>query len=241
MDFRKAHHLPSRGQSDPYGLPRQRRGTTPQMHGRYPDYDVLEQTDHWDEVTRKVVLDRLENVPPLRFFDEREAATLGRLCDLLLAQNAEPRVPVLAFVDEKQHEGRGDGYQYEDLPSDRETWRTVARGLDEEAQNLEGSSFAELDEHDALELCHRFSKGELSGGSWEQLNVSRAFGVVMRDACEAFFSHPWEWNEMGFGGPAYPRGYAAFGSPHLGEREHWEQPEAFEIDPVEDVHERGLD
>ena len=26
---------------DPYELPRQRRGRTPQMHGRYPDYDVL--------------------------------------------------------------------------------------------------------------------------------------------------------------------------------------------------------
>jgi hypothetical protein len=211
------------------------------MHGRYPDYDVLEQVDHWDEVTRRVVLDRVERTPPIRFFDERESATLGCLCDLLLAQDAEPRVPVLAFVDEKQHGGRGDGYQYEDLPPDSETWRIVARALDEEARKLGRESFAELDEHDALEVCHRFSKGELSGGAWEELNVSRAFSVVIRDTCEMFFSHPWEWNEMGFGGPAYPRGYAAFGSPDLGEREHWEQQEAFEIDPVEDVQERGLD
>ena len=29
--------------ADPDELPRQRRGKTPQMHGRYPDYDVLEQ------------------------------------------------------------------------------------------------------------------------------------------------------------------------------------------------------
>jgi hypothetical protein len=63
----------------------------------------------------------------------------------------------------------------------------------------------------------------------------------MRDVCEAFYSHPWAWNEIGFGGPAYPRGYAAFGNPELGEREHWEAPEAFELDPVLDTKRQGLD
>ena len=47
-DFRRADHLPKRRaggrpDDDPYELPRQRRGRTPQMHGRYPDFDVLEQ------------------------------------------------------------------------------------------------------------------------------------------------------------------------------------------------------
>ena len=60
---RSADHLPKRrpdGQpADPYELPRQRRGRTPQMHGRYPDYDVLEQAGHWDPVTREMVLGRV--------------------------------------------------------------------------------------------------------------------------------------------------------------------------------------
>ena len=50
------------------------------------------------------------------------------------------------------------------------------------------------------------------------MNVAQAFKVVMRYVAQAFYSHPWAWNEIGFGGPAYPRGYGAFGSPHLGER-----------------------
>src|SRR5918912_1271190 len=69
----------------------------------------------------------------------------------------------------------------------------------------------------------------------------RAWQVVMRDVTAAFYSHPWAWNEIGFGGPAYPRGYAAFGSPHLGETEDWEEPEAFSRDPVRDTRRRGLD
>jgi hypothetical protein len=38
-DFSEAHHLPNRrlpeqAHADPYDLPRQRQGVTPQMHGR---------------------------------------------------------------------------------------------------------------------------------------------------------------------------------------------------------------
>jgi len=78
------------------------------MLGRYPDYDVLEEVSHWDEATRRAVLDRVERVPPIRFFDEREAATLGAFCDLVLAQDSEPRIPVLAMVDEKLFERKGE-------------------------------------------------------------------------------------------------------------------------------------
>lgn len=226
---------------DPNKLPRQRTGTTPQMHGRYPDYDVLSQTDHWDDVTRRVVLDRVERPPSFRFFDERERATLKPFCDCLTAQDSEPRIPVLAYVDEKLFEGRGDGYQYFDMPSDQETWRTVARGLDEEARAFGVESFDDLSLHHQHKVCHAFAQGELWGGAWASFNLARAFKVVMRDICEAFYAHPWAWNEIGFGGPAYPRGYSAFGNPELGEREPWEGVEAFELDPVQDVAAEGLD
>jgi hypothetical protein len=241
LPFRDAEHLPSRGTWDPARLPRQRKGITPQMHGRYPDYDVLAETDHWDEVTRRLVVDRVENVPPYRFFDEREVATLEPLCDSITAQDGDPRISVLAYVDEKLYENNGDGYQYFDLPTDQETWRTVARGLDEEARRSGRNSFAVLLEHEQHELCHCFSKGELYGSAWATFNVSRAWSLVVRYVCEAFYSHPWAWNEIGFGGPAYPRGYAAFGSPELGEEEHWEAKEAVDVDAQKDVQTKGLD
>ena len=79
------------------------------------------------------MLARVEAVPALRFFSEAEAQTLGAFCDVVLAQDAEPRIPVLAFVDQKLAEGRLDGFRYDGMPDDRETWRLVARGLDEAA------------------------------------------------------------------------------------------------------------
>ena len=47
-------------------------------------------------------------------------------------------------------------------------------------------------------------KGQLAGGSWEQLNVKRAWSVCMRMILAAFYAHPWAWNEIGFGGPGLP-------------------------------------
>jgi hypothetical protein len=188
-----------------------------------------------------VVLERVEQPPSFRFFDERERATLKPFCDCLTAQDEEPRIPVLAYVDEKLFENQGDGYQYFDMPSDQETWRTVARGLDDEARALGVGSFDELSLHHQHQICHKFAQGELWGGAWATFNVERAFSLVMRYVCEAFYAHPWSWNEIGFGGPAYPRGYSAFGNPELGEREPWEGREAFELDPVPDVKREGLD
>ncbi|HEY3729318.1 MAG TPA: gluconate 2-dehydrogenase subunit 3 family protein [Solirubrobacteraceae bacterium] len=220
---------------DPYDLPRQRRGRTPQMHGRYPDYDVLEQADHWDPVTRQMVLGRVNDVPEIRFFSEREAATLSALCDVLTAQDSEPKVPVINFVDEKYFKGELDGFQFDDMPDDREAWRLVARGLDEQAAERSGAaSFAAADLETQQAIVAGFAEGELQGVAWAQLNVTRAFALVMRVALSCFYSHPWTWNEIGFGGPAYPRGYSRFGSPQLqdAERETWEGREAFDRDPV---------
>ncbi len=218
------------------GLPRQRRGTTPQMHGRYPDYDVLEQAGHWDAETRRVVLERVENVPPIRFFSPDEARTLAAFCDVVTAQDAEPRIRVLSYIDARLHDGQLDGYQYEQLPDDRETWRIVARGLDEEAGRLGLERFPDGDWTQREEIVRRFSHGTLELG----IDCKLAWKVVTRMILSSFYAHPWAWNEIGFGGPAYPRGYSRFGSPHLGpevETEEWEGHEAFELDPVEDVPE----
>jgi len=240
-DFTLAHHLPKmRGgkqPADPYELPRQRRGTTPQNHGRYPDYDVLEQADTWDEPTRRVVLARVDDVPPRRFFTVPEWATLRTFCDDLLAQDSDPRIPVLAYVDAKHHAGKTEGYRYAGMPPDGETWRLVARGLDEAAGGGEGAyARAEADRRE--QIVAAFASAELSGGAWEHVDVSRAWSVVTRDALSVFYAHPWAWNEIGFGGPAYPRGYARMG---VGLNESWEGEEAIHPDPVPDVKRKGYE
>lgn len=231
-------HLPHHGGAGEPGpppeLPRQRRGITPQMRGRYPDYDALEQVEHWDERTREVVLERVGKVPEISFFDEAEARTLRAFCDVVTGQDCEPRIPLLEVIDEKLSAGRLDGFRYAGMPSDPETWRAVAAGLDACARPDGHDDFAAAPSDIQLEIVERFSKGDLD---W-QLPVGKAWAVVMRMVLAAFYSHPWAWSEIDFGGPAYPRGFARLGA---GQREQWESPPAFAIDPVQDVPARGVE
>ena len=234
-DIARGEHLPKLrpdGQPPPPSwLPRQRRGTTPQMIGRYPDYDVLDAVDTWDAATRKTVLARLDPPGPLRFFTSDEEPTLRAFCDVLLAQDAEPRVPVAEMVDAKLADASLDGYRYADMPRDPETWRTVLAGLDHTARAAYGCRFGDCSAERRENIVRELAEGRLVGGPWETLNVSRAWAVVTRAALAQFYAHPWAWNEIGFGGPAYPRGFLRLGGPGAN-REPFEKPGAFAADPV---------
>jgi hypothetical protein len=211
---------------------------TPQMVGRYPDYDVLANESNWDEATRVVVRARLGGAPRMRFFTESEQSTLRVLCDVATAQDAEPRVPVAEMVDEKLATGRLDGFRYADMPSDPDTWRLVLRGLDESARVRSGAeSFAACPKGEQEAIFAAFVEGSLRGGAWDELNVARAFSVCMRAILSAFYSHPWAWNEIGYGGPAYPQGYMRMGPTSV--LEPHERPGATAEDPVREVKESG--
>ncbi len=242
-DFTQPDHLPNLREGGepphPSWLPRQRHGTTPQMIGRYPEFDVLSAVDSWDEATKKVVLARLDPPGGLRFFSPEQEPTLRAFCDTVMAQDGEPRVPVVEFVDDKLASGKLDGYQHDDMPDDRDTWRLMLTGLDEAARDRYGKdSFAFLDPDGREAIIAAFSQGELSGGSWDLLNVSRAWSVCMHAVLTGFYSHPWAWNEIGFGGPAYPRGFMRMGP--ISTLEPFESPGATQEDPARAVQEEGL-
>jgi Gluconate 2-dehydrogenase subunit 3 len=202
-------------------------GTTPgKGEPRFPGYDVLGQRPSWDPVTTSVVLARLHPDPNVRFFSGREARTAQALLNRLLAQDDEPRVPVFEVVDRRLAERDGDGYRYEDMPEDPEAWRGSLAGLDRDAQDWLGLDFADLAEDDQRDVIERV---RLCEGSWHGLPAARVFSLWMRYACGAFYAHPWAWNEMGFGGPAYPRGYKHLA---LSGREPWEVQERDAHDPV---------
>lgn len=238
-DTSRPDHLPNRRADrkppHPSWLPKQRRGITPQMIGRYPDFDVLDAVGSWDEATKNVVLARLEPPGPLRFFSSAEEPCLRAFCDTVLAQDCEPRVPAAESVDEKLAAGRLDGYQYADMPDDRETWRLVLRALDETARDCYGeTSFAAAASATREEIVDQFAKGRLRSATTEHLNVNGAWSVCMRMVLSGFYAHPWAWNEIGFGGPAYPRGFMRLGGATgpAAVREPFETRGATDEDPV---------
>ncbi|MGI8411894.1 MAG: gluconate 2-dehydrogenase subunit 3 family protein [Solirubrobacteraceae bacterium] len=241
-DLHRPDHLPNlrpgRQPRHPSWLPRQRQGTTPQMIGRYPDYDVMANAENWDDATRKVVTGRLRAPGPLRFFTTAEEPALRAFCDVTTGQDVEPRVPVAEMVDDKLASGKLDGYRYANMPRDPETWRLVLRGLDETAASRYGApSFAAADLEAQEAIVAGLADGSLAGGAWDELDVKRAFSVCMRAVLAAFYSHPWAWNEIGYGGPAYPQGYMRLGPTSI--LEPHERPGATSEDPVRIADELG--
>ena len=200
-------------------------GTTPGGRGRFPGYDVLGQASHWDSITREVVERRLEKPPAPRFFSREEEATCRALLDLLLAQWSEPKVPVFEMVDSRLVENRTDGYRYEDMPPDGEAWKASLAALEKLARGRKQSVFHALSREEQVDLLESVRTGDRLG----ELSAKRTWSLWLRYACSAFYAHPWAWNEIGFGGPAYPRGYKNVG---LGARESWMVREVDASSPV---------
>jgi len=197
---------------------------------RFPGYDVLGEVDTWDAVTAGVVLARLGPPPPIRFFTPAEQAVGAALFDLLLDQWTRPLVPVLELVDARLAEAITDGWRYEDMPEDGPAFRATFNFLDEDAERAGGSKFHELDHDLQTELVQRIQDLSDNGDQWHGLPAKHVWSLWTRYACAAFYSHPWAWNEIGFGGPAYPRGYKNIGPD---KREPWEVKDRVNREPIE--------
>jgi hypothetical protein len=184
---------------------------------RFPGFDVLAQAGAWDPVTTGVVLARLGPLPPLRFFSPAQEAVARPLLDLILDQHDEPRVPVFEMIDQRLAELSTDGWHYEDLPPDPQAWSRTLEALDVDASTRHAHGFAQCS-FEAQEALLR-TVLELGDAAWHGMRADRVWSLWSRYACTAFYSHPWAWNEIGFPGPAYPRGYK---SPGVDSREPFE-------------------
>ncbi len=172
---------------------------------RFPGFDVLSQQDHWDPVTTGVVLARIGMPPDIRFFTPAEQVTVTALCDRLLDQSEGDRLPVVALIDARLAEDQTDGWHYQDMPEDSQAWRDSLAGLDADARERFDADFAHCDGDAQGHLIQRVQ--DLASDSWHAMTASHVWSLWTRYACTAYYAHPSAWNEIGFSGPAYPRGY----------------------------------
>jgi hypothetical protein len=184
----------------------------------FPGYDVVARKHTWDAVTRDVVLARLAPTAARRFFSVEEEVACRPLLDRLLAQD-EPHVPMFELIDARLSERETDGWRHDDMPEDTDAWKLSLAALDQDAVARHDCRFVDLGSDDQRDLLESIRTAD----DWHALPASRVWNLWMRYACAAFYSHPWAWNEIGFGGPAYPVGYQNIG---LDKREHWEVREA---------------
>jgi hypothetical protein len=172
---------------------------------RFPGFDALGQRGHWDSVTAGVVLARIGMPPDIRFFTPSEQAVCTALCDRILDQQDNRPVPVVNMIDARLAERQTDGWRYEDMPEDGTAWQRSLAGLDSDANERFGTGFAVCDHEQQSTIIQDVQ--DWGTNTWHGLNAKHVWSLWTRYACTAFYSHPLAWNEIGFPGPAYPRGY----------------------------------
>jgi hypothetical protein len=200
---------------------------------RYPGYDVLSKRNgpSWNEQTRRVIARRLSIDRGPIFFSTEEFETVNAIAARIVPQPAtRPAIPVASLVDRKLHKGISDGYRVPGMPREGEAWRLGLRALDAEAEAAHGARFHMIAESAQQSLLQQMQRGELHRPEWGSMRPADFFKRRMaRDVVLAYYAHPTAWSEIGWGGPASPRGYVRL---DFDERDPWEAAEATGVSDV---------
>jgi hypothetical protein len=193
---------------------------------RFPGYDVLSkrQGPSWNAKTREVIARRLSIGSQPKFFTADEFLTVLAVADRIVPQpTTRSPIPVAALVDHKLHLAQSDGYRLPGTPREGDAWRLGLKVLNAEAEAAFGARFQKLTEAEQELLLARMQKGELQNSAWDDMASGAFFRMrLARDIVLAYYSHPTAWNEIGWGGPASPRGYVRM---DFDERDPWEAAE----------------
>lgn len=215
--------------------------------GYYPGYNTLGQQKFWDAATRKLVQQRVAEPPPLRFFSDQQARFWKAVFDHLLPQTdrtPERQIALIPPLDQRLHENRTVGYRFEDMPPDRDVYGAMGiEAINQEAREQYAQDFLSLPWAEQDLILRAIHDGEplAAADIWKKMSVHRFWQLIMQDAIDAYYAHPWAWDEIGFGGPAYPRAYTRLerGEPEPWEVEEqryaWKGPPAAVSDEVSDV------
>lgn len=192
----------------------------------YPGYDVLAKwnSPSFNEQTRAVIAARLDAVPGRRFFTAEEWDLVEAIVSRLIPQADRPQpVPITPWIDAALADNKGEGFRHEGMPPMRENWRRGLACLAAEAKQRHGTDFAELGATQQDAVLAAIQHGDVEQALWSGVCPKHFFShVLLKTAAGIYYSHPAAWSEIGFGGPASPRGYVRMGADR---RDPWEAEE----------------
>jgi len=215
--------------------------------GYYAGFSTLSQSPYWDAATRGTIQTRVDHPPERRFFNAFEWKFWETVFEHLIPQTdrtPERQIPLVPPLDARLHANHTAGYRYESMPQDREAYKLGMEAINQESLTRFGGEFLHLGHLQQETVLQAIHDGRPEGAReiWKAMSVGRFWQLIMGDAMEAYYSHPWAWDEIGFGGPAYPRAYIRLenGEPEPWEvrekRYQWAAPDFTLSDEVEPIH-----
>ncbi|NOV01957.1 gluconate 2-dehydrogenase subunit 3 family protein [Paenibacillus planticolens] len=180
---------------------------TTQSH--YPTYNVMDEQKEWDAHTRDIVNARLLRENGYQYLTLVEAETLRAWCGLLMDDHRGDIIQyVLCHIDKVLAEDKGEAQRNVNVPPIRTLLRQGLKGIDETGWIASSKPFIHLDEQSQRQIMLQISSGSYPPtANWDGIPQKALFQKLLTLSVEAYYSHPLIWSEIGYGGPAYPRGY----------------------------------
>ncbi|WP_442602061.1 gluconate 2-dehydrogenase subunit 3 family protein [Paenibacillus sp. KN14-4R] len=187
----------------------------------YPMYDVMSQQQHWDEHTRSIVTSRLLREDQFHFLNLIEIEVLRAWCSRLMDDDRSDIITyILGHIDRSLFENKGEGQRKAHVPPAPILIRTGLNDVEDLSLSLHSKHFWEISTEIQQNLMNDISEGKGQQGD-EHMRVppKEFFQKLLIWTVEAYYSHPKVWSEIGYGGPAYPRGYVRLSH---GQADPWE-------------------
>lgn len=181
----------------------------------YPSFHVLAEQEAWDPVSRDVVVRRLHPTPP-QTLNAAQVATLRAVAANLLYESRGDVLDFVIFhVDNALSNPIGESERQPHVLPQRDLITNGLQLLDAAAYELGRSesspgetAFSRLDPSQQASLLQQLQHGTLHWPSGDNtVGQQDVFSKLLTLTVDAWASHPAIWSDIGYAGPAYPRGY----------------------------------
>lgn len=179
------------------------------LTSHYSGYSVMTFEDEWDSHTKEIVKQRLGPFPENKFLTPRESQYIAMIAKHIIYDDRENILTwIIHHCDSKLSSNVGEDQRKFGTPCETKVIREGLKALDRTARQTYKKDFGSLEEEEQLKLLQDLSKGQAPQiPDWSKTPQKELFKKLAVTIVSAYYSHPDIWSEIGYAGPAYPRGY----------------------------------
>jgi hypothetical protein len=180
-----------------------------QLQSKYPGFDVLDEKDAWDSHTQEVVSNRLRTDAKYQFFTIYEAQMIRTIAQNIVYDDREEILQYIADNFDGQIASKiGEGQREPGVPPEDILVREGLKAIDVLSEQLYVMRFVQLNPEEQTALLEKIEKGMAEPvPQWAIVPQKPFFKKLLNGIVKPYYSHPAVWSEIGYAGPAYPRGY----------------------------------
>lgn len=183
--------------------------TKPRRVSWYPGFDVTKEQFEWDPHTRQVVMGRLQYQRTYSWLTEAEVVVVQAIAETLVADDREPILRFMVHHLDGQMTGDiGESQREQGVPTASQLVRQALTNLDRAATVKVQRRLLSLQPAEREALLRQMERGAIDWlPDWDTTQQQAAFSKLATTLVKAYYAHPTIWSEIGYAGPAYPRGY----------------------------------